>query len=131
MTSGGAPEGFGERTPRGDDETPLLRVSRLGRVFGGLTALADYDVSLQEGDLLGVIGPNGAGKTTLFNVLTGLVPPTSGSVHFAGADITGARAQRLAEAGLARTFQNIRNFRSLSVLDNVKLALQVHRSAPL
>jgi branched-chain amino acid transport system ATP-binding protein len=117
--------------PARQDGSALLRASGLGRVFGGLTALADYEVNLGEGELLGVIGPNGAGKTTLFNVLTGLVEPTSGSVRFAGADITGAKPHRLAEAGVARTFQNIRNFRSLSVLDNVKLALQVHRPSPL
>lgn len=110
---------------------PLLQVTALGRTFGGLTALADYAVDLSAGDLLGVIGPNGAGKTTLFNVLTGLVPPSSGTVRFSDKDVTGAAPRRLAEAGMARTFQNIRNFRSLSVLDNVKVALQVHESAPL
>jgi branched-chain amino acid transport system ATP-binding protein len=129
--SSAAPQDAGGSTATGTEAPRLLEASGLGRVFGGLTALADYQVSLREGDLLGVIGPNGAGKTTLFNVLTGLVPPTSGSVRFADADITGAKPHRLADAGLARTFQNIRNFRSLSVLDNVKLALQVHRSAPL
>ena len=109
----------------------LLHVDGLGRRFGGLAALSDYSVDLASGGLLGVIGPNGAGKTTLFNVLTGLVPPSTGSVHFGGADVTGAKPARLAQAGMARTFQNIRNFRSLSVLDNVKVALQLHESAPL
>ena len=110
---------------------PLLQVRQLGRRFGGLSALTDYAVDLEQGGLLGVIGPNGAGKTTLFNVLTGLVPPSCGSVVFRGADVTGAKPQRLAMAGMARTFQNIRNFKSLSVLDNVKVALQLHESAPL
>src|SRR5688572_22387562 len=114
MTDSGVRADLGGRSPADDDGSPLLQASGLGRVFGGLTALADYEVRLRSGELLGVIGPNGAGKTTLFNVLTGLVAPTSGSVHFAGADITGAKPHRLAEAGLARTFQNIRNFRSLS-----------------
>ena len=109
----------------------LLHVEGLGRTFGGLAALSDYSVDLADGGLLGVIGPNGAGKTTLFNVLTGLVPPSSGSVRFGGADVTGAKPARLAQAGMARTFQNIRNFKSLSVLDNVKVALQLHESAPL
>jgi len=110
---------------------PLLRVQALGRTFGGLAALSDYSVDVADGGLLGVIGPNGAGKTTLFNVLTGLVPPSTGSVRFDGADVTGAKPHRLAQAGMARTFQNIRNFKSLSVLDNVKVALQLHESAPL
>lgn len=110
---------------------PLLSVSRLGRTFGGLTALADYRLELEKGDLLGIIGPNGAGKTTLFNTLTGLVPPSSGSVVFLGKDVTGAKSFKLAQAGVARTFQNIRNVRSLSVLDNVKVGLQVHETAPL
>jgi branched-chain amino acid transport system ATP-binding protein len=110
---------------------PLLAVRHLGRTFGGLAALSGYSLELAEGGLLGVIGPNGAGKTTLFNVLTGLVPPSSGSVRFAGSDVTGAKPQRLARAGMARTFQNIRNFRSLSVIDNVKVALQLRESAPL
>lgn len=109
----------------------LLRAEQLGRTFGGLAALSGYSVDLEEGGLLGVIGPNGAGKTTLFNVLTGLVRPSTGSVAFAGADVTGAKPQRLAKAGMARTFQNIRNFKSMSVLDNVKVALQLHESAPL
>ncbi|WP_232820111.1 ABC transporter ATP-binding protein [Nocardioides allogilvus] len=109
----------------------LLHVAGLGRKFGGLTALADYDVDLRSGELLGIIGPNGAGKTTLFNVLTGLVPPSSGEVRFCGKDQTGAAPQRLAEVGMARTFQNIRNFASLSVIDNVKVALQLHESVPL
>lgn len=116
---------------RPGDGPPLLRVQDLGRRFGGLAALSGYSVELREGGLLGVIGPNGAGKTTLFNVLTGLVPPSSGTVQFRGTDVTGARPQRLAQAGMARTFQNIRNFKSLSVLDNVKVALQLHESAPL
>jgi branched-chain amino acid transport system ATP-binding protein len=133
VTDNGVPEVSGKQrvTRPWPDEEPLLRATGLGRAFGGLSALAEYEVSLRAGDLVGVIGPNGAGKTTLFNVLTGLVPPSSGSVLFRGKDITGAKPQRLAEAGLARTFQNIRNFRSLSVLDNVRLALQVHESAPL
>lgn len=113
------------------DPPPLLQVSGLGRTFGGLTALADYAVELQEGDLLGIIGPNGAGKTTLFNTLTGLVPPSSGSVKFFGKDITAAKPHVLAKAGVARTFQNIRNVRSLSVKDNVKISLQVHESESL
>jgi branched-chain amino acid transport system ATP-binding protein len=112
-------------------KAPLLSVSGLGRNFGGLAALGGYELTLQSGDLLGIIGPNGAGKTTLFNALTGLVAPSTGSVHFLGEDVTGAKPHALARAGMARTFQNIRNVRSLSVLDNVKVGLQIHESAPI
>lgn len=118
--------------PRGAGQTtPLLEAVGVSRTFGGLKALSDYDVQVDQGDLLGVIGPNGAGKTTLFNVLTGWVAPTSGTMRFQGQDTTSAKPHQLAEAGLARTFQNIRNFRSLSVLDNVRLALQLHESPSL
>jgi branched-chain amino acid transport system ATP-binding protein len=113
------------------ENRPLLSVSGLGRNFGGLAALGGYELTLHAGDLLGIIGPNGAGKTTLFNTLTGLVQPSTGTVHFRGEDVTGAKPHALAKAGMARTFQNIRNVKSLSVLDNVKVGLQVHESAPI
>lgn len=109
----------------------FLDVNGLGVTFGGLTALSGYDLKLEQGRLLGIIGPNGAGKTTLFNLLTGLVPPTTGSVVLSGRDITGAKPQVLAGAGVARTFQNIRNIRSLSVLDNVKVSLALHEAPSL
>jgi branched-chain amino acid transport system ATP-binding protein len=97
----------------------LLEITALNRRFGGVTALADLSLMVAEGGLVSIIGPNGAGKTTLFNVLTGLLKPDSGSVRFAREDITGLPAERIAERGLARTFQHGRVFGNLSVLDNV------------
>lgn len=112
-------------------EGAFLEVAGLGVTFGGLTALSGYALNLEQGRLLGIIGPNGAGKTTLFNLLTGLVPPTTGSVVLQGRDITGAKPHVLADTGIARTFQNIRNIRGLSVIDNVKVALGLHESPSL
>jgi branched-chain amino acid transport system ATP-binding protein len=109
----------------------FLEVKGLGVEFGGLTALSGYSLTLEKGQLLGIIGPNGAGKTTLFNLLTGLVPPTTGRVIIHGRDITGAKPQVLAGAGVARTFQNIRNIRGLSVIDNVKVSLGLHEAPSL
>lgn len=103
---------------------PLLHVSQLSKAFRGVQALHDYTLTLQPRTLLGVIGPNGAGKTTLFNLLTGVVSPDRGRILFNGQDITGASPDAIVRAGIARTFQNIRLFRRMSVLDNVKVALQ-------
>jgi branched-chain amino acid transport system ATP-binding protein len=101
----------------------LLDVRGLSRAFRGLQALADYDLQLEGGRIHGVIGPNGAGKTTLFNVLSGFLRPSSGSIRFNGVDTTGAPAYRVARLGIARTFQNIRLFGDLPVIDNVKVGL--------
>ncbi|MFD1624075.1 ABC transporter ATP-binding protein [Azospirillum griseum] len=98
---------------------PLLSIAGLVRRFGGLTAVNGLSLSLADGELVSVIGPNGAGKTTLFNLITGLDTPDVGSVAFAGQDVTGFAAERLAGLGLARTFQHGRVFGNLSVLDNV------------
>ncbi|MDM0104621.1 ABC transporter ATP-binding protein [Variovorax sp. J22R24] len=97
----------------------LLEISGLTRRFGGLTAVNAVDLRVGEGELVSVIGPNGAGKTTLFNLVTGLDHPDAGKVHFEDEDITGWPAPRLAERGLARTFQHGRVFANLTVLDNV------------
>ena len=102
---------------------PLLDVRGLSRSFRGLEALTDYDLQLPTGSIHGVIGPNGAGKTTLFNVLSGFLPPTRGSIAFQGTDITGAPAWRVSRLGIARTFQNIRLFGDSPVIDNVKVGL--------
>jgi branched-chain amino acid transport system ATP-binding protein len=102
----------------------LLEVSRLTVRFGGLTAVSQLDLSVDEGALVALIGPNGAGKTTAFNVITGVYAPTEGSVRFAGHEIGGARPHAICARGVARTFQNIRLFRGLSALDNVRAALQ-------
>ena len=104
----------------------LLEVRGLSKSFRGLQALRDYDLRLPAGTIHGVIGPNGAGKTTLFHVLSGFLRPTAGTIRFAGQDITGSAAYRVARLGMARTFQNIRLFGDLPVIDNVKAGLQSH-----
>jgi branched-chain amino acid transport system ATP-binding protein len=98
---------------------PRLEIADLGRDFGGLRALHGVSFAVRPGEIFGLIGPNGAGKTTLFNLITGLTTPSAGRVRLDGADITGRRPFRIAAAGMARTFQNIRLFRTLSVLENV------------
>ncbi len=100
----------------------LLETRRLTRQFGGLRAIGDLSLSVNRGDILGVIGPNGAGKTTLFNLLTGIYPPSSGEILFEGLPIAGLRPSEIARRGVARTFQNIRLFRQLTVLENVRIA---------
>ncbi|HHY30865.1 MAG TPA: ABC transporter ATP-binding protein [Syntrophaceticus sp.] len=104
---------------------PLLEVSKLTKAFGGLIALNNFNLDVEEGQLVGLIGPNGAGKTTVFNLLTGLYKPTSGSIVFDGRDLRGRHPHQITKMGMARTFQNIRLFGNLSVLDNVKIAYQV------
>jgi branched-chain amino acid transport system ATP-binding protein len=111
------------------DEEIVLRAEGLGRAFRGLQALADYRLDLRRGEILGVIGPNGAGKSTLFNVLTGFLPPTTGRVTFRGRDITGLAPDKVVRLGMVRTFQNIRLFGRMTVLDNVKTAQQLHGRA--
>jgi len=100
----------------------LLDVRGLGISFGGLRAVSDFSLTLEQGDLRGMIGPNGAGKTTVFNLLTGVYAPDTGTILLGGATLNGLRPHRIAAAGLARTFQNIRLFPHLSVLDNVRVA---------
>jgi len=99
-----------------------LEARNLSRRFGGLLAVGGVDLDLDEGKLLGVIGPNGAGKSTLINLITGQLKPTTGTVHIGGKDFTGARPWRIAHAGVARTFQIVKPFRGMTVLDNVALA---------
>jgi branched-chain amino acid transport system ATP-binding protein len=97
----------------------LLKVEHLDMRFGGLSALEDLNLTVPEGGLYGLIGPNGAGKTTVFNLISGFVRPTAGRILMDGADVTGEPPHRLTALGIARTFQNIRLFGELSVLDNV------------
>ena len=101
----------------------LLEVSNLGIAFGGLQAVAQLDLSIEKGHLYGLIGPNGAGKTTVFNMLTGVYKPTEGNIILDGKDITGKNPELISKAGVARTFQNIRLFKELSVIDNIKVGL--------
>ncbi len=111
---------------------PLLQLTATTLRFGGLTAVNAVDFTLQPGELCGLIGPNGAGKTTIFNLITGVYLPSDGRVSFEGRDLRGLRANQIAALGIARTFQNIRLFGSLSVSDNVRAAANLHRtSGPL
>ena len=101
---------------------PLLQLDRVTIRFGGLTAVQEVDLSIGAGDLVGLIGPNGAGKTTMFNLITGVYAPTEGAVRLDGADLAGLRPHAIVARGIARTFQNIRLFPSLSVFDTVRVA---------
>jgi branched-chain amino acid transport system ATP-binding protein len=101
---------------------PIVSVEHLSKSFGGLRAVHDVTFSVEQGIVLGIIGPNGAGKTTLFNCMAGLFPPTSGTVHYEGVDVTGWSDAQLARAGMVRTFQLMRPFGSMTVLDNVAVA---------
>ena len=101
----------------------LLEVKNLGISFGGLRAVDNFNLSIEKGRLYGLIGPNGAGKTTVFNMLTGVYKPTDGSIFLDQVNITGKKTIDINKAGIARTFQNIRLFQELSVLDNVKVGL--------
>jgi branched-chain amino acid transport system ATP-binding protein len=107
----------------------LLQASALGKRFGGVQALNDVSFAIEEGQIYGLIGPNGAGKTTLFNLLTGIYAPNAGSFLFHGRDISGLRPDRIAVAGIARTFQNIRLFANLSALENVMIGRHVRTRA--
>ena len=105
---------------------PLLELKQLCRHFGGLKAVHKVDLVLQEGALNGMIGPNGSGKTTIFNVITGIYEPTEGQVVFDGQNISGFAPFVINQLGIARTFQNIRLFPNLTVLDNVRIAYHTH-----
>lgn len=98
---------------------PLLEVSSLTKSFGGLMAVANVDLHINQREILGMIGPNGAGKTTVFNLITGIYRPDRGTIRFEGRDLVGLRPHEIAEAGIARTFQTIRLFPALTVLENV------------
>ncbi|MGB9876402.1 MAG: ABC transporter ATP-binding protein [bacterium] len=102
-------------------DNPILQVEDLTVSFGGLVALKDVSFTVSQGEILGIIGPNGAGKTTLFNAITGAVIPQKGRILFTGMDITHLPPHKRAKLGIARTFQNLRLFGRLSVLDNVKI----------
>jgi len=105
---------------------PVLQIERCTKYFGGLRAVCNFDIVVNEGDLAGLIGPNGAGKTTVFNMVTGLYTMTEGDVLFDGQSIVGMEPHKIAQMGISRTFQNIRLFQNLSVLDNVRIAYHTH-----
>ncbi len=102
---------------------PVLTAKNLGIQFGGLKAVSDFNIEIGPSELLGLIGPNGAGKTTVFNMLTGVYRPTEGSFYLNGERMNGKKTHQIVDAGIARTFQNIRLFKKMSVLDNVKVAM--------
>ena len=107
--------------------SPLLQLEKATIRFGGLTAVNAVDFTVGENELVGLIGPNGAGKTTVFNLITGVYQPTDGTVKLLGRDLSGISVNGIVELGIARTFQNIRLFGSLSVFDNVRVACNLHR----
>ncbi len=109
-----SPDGTGERS-----EAPLLEVLRVSKAFGGLMALLDVSLCVWPGQIKGLIGPNGAGKTTLFNLITGMLRPTSGDIRFQGRSIVGLPPHRIAALGIARTFQNVQLFSGMTVFEHV------------
>jgi branched-chain amino acid transport system ATP-binding protein len=104
------------------ERIPVLKTENLGITFGGLRAVSDFNIEIYEGELIGLIGPNGAGKTTVFNLLTGVYQPTEGSVYLCGEKLNGRKIHQFVDAGIARTFQNIRLFSQMTVAENVKVA---------
>jgi branched-chain amino acid transport system ATP-binding protein len=112
--------------PGASGVTAFLDIRDLTMQFGGLRAVSDFTMAVPEHGLYGLIGPNGAGKTTVFNMVTGLYQPTSGEIHFDGHIVNGLQPHEITHLGIARTFQNIRLFRNLTVLDNVRIAYHQH-----
>ncbi|MDD3212764.1 MAG: ABC transporter ATP-binding protein [Eubacteriales bacterium] len=110
---------------------PVLETKRLGIRFGGLQAAEDVNIRLMNNEIVGLIGPNGAGKTTVFNMLTGVYLPTNGDIQLLGKSVVGKKTYEIVENGIARTFQNIRLFKSMTVLENIKIAFhtRMHYSA--
>jgi branched-chain amino acid transport system ATP-binding protein len=117
--------------PRPDAGDPILATTGVTKVFGGLVAVEDISFAIPRGRIVSIIGPNGAGKTTFFNMLTGLYKPTFGRIEFDGRNITGRRPDRIVGMGVARTFQNIRLFATMSALENVMVGQHVRMKAGL
>ena len=105
-----------------EKKLPVLETKKLGITFGGLKAVQDFNIQIYQGELVGLIGPNGAGKTTVFNMLTGVYVPTEGTVLLNGVPLNGKKTHQFVAAGVARTFQNIRLFKQMTVIENVKTA---------
>jgi len=114
------------KASKSPSEEVVLDISALCKNFGGLSAVKNFDLTINKGELAGLIGPNGAGKTTAFNLITGIYAPTSGNVTFRGDSLAGLSPFEITKLGIARTFQNIRLFPSLTVLDNVRIAYHAH-----
>jgi len=120
-----------ERTDPVDDSVGLLAIHNVSKTFGGLQALKDIDLVVEEGSIVGLIGPNGAGKTTLFNLITGIFPPTEGMIRFQGDELLHNRGRRrrpyqITRVGIGRTFQNIRLFAEMTALENVIVGADAH-----
>src|SRR5690606_24646359 len=129
QSSGGCAPGW---EPRSKGEAmPLLQVSDCTRAFGGLIAVKNLNLTLEAGDLFGLIGPNGAGKTTVSNLITGVYAPTSGTIALDGSPIHGKKQSAIAKLGIARTFQNVRLFQSMTVLENVQVARHMRKEQNL
>ena len=109
-----------------NNNIPVLEAKHLGIQFGGLKAVDDFNLKIGKSELIGLIGPNGAGKTTVFNLLTGVYQPTSGAYYLCGEKMNGKKTHQVVEAGIARTFQNIRLFKKMTVIENVKAAMNMH-----
>ena len=107
-------------------DTPILEAQKVTIRFGGLTAVSNFDLAIRDKELVGLIGPNGAGKTTIFNMLTGVYRPTEGEIRIAGQVTAGMKPYHITALGVARTFQNIRLFKELTVLENVKIGGHIH-----
>lgn len=114
-----------------EGRVPVLETKSLGIQFGGLKAVNDVNIRIDRGELVGLIGPNGAGKTTIFNLITGIYKPTSGSYLLCGERMNGLKTHQVVEKGIARTFQNIRLFKKMTVLDNVRVAFHKNMKASL
>jgi branched-chain amino acid transport system ATP-binding protein len=112
--------------PTSGETSPMLVIQGLNKSFGGLKAVRNFEMSIQPGALVGLIGPNGAGKTTVFNLITGIYSASAGSVIFNGTELVGLPPFEITQMGIARTFQNIRLFPNLTVLDNVRIAYHPH-----
>ena len=110
---------------------PVLKAQSLGITFGGLKAVDSFSMEIGESELVGLIGPNGAGKTTVFNLLTGVYQPTEGSFYLNGVKMNGKKTHQVVTAGISRTFQNIRLFKKMTVLENVKVAMNMHMTYSL
>ncbi len=112
--------------PTNENTQPVLRIEKLTKYFGGLCAVRDFDMTINPNDLVGLIGPNGAGKTTVFNMISGLYFPSGGGIYFQGENLSGLEPYEITRKGIGRTFQNIRLFPNLTVLDNVSIAYHPH-----
>jgi branched-chain amino acid transport system ATP-binding protein len=113
------------------EKKTILRMEHVTKRFGGLVAVSDFNLDLKEGELLGLIGPNGAGKTTIFNLITHVFPVTEGKIEFLGRDITKLKTDKIIRLGIARTFQNIRLFGSMTVKENIMTAFHAHLKSDL